>query len=45
MRSHYNSIKKEAEDLISKESERRAQINQNDIEIRNQMEEKVRLHS
>ena len=27
MRGHYNSIKKEAEDLYTKESERRAQIN------------------
>ena len=35
MRSHYNSIKKETEDYVSKESERRAQINQNDLDIRN----------
>ena len=44
MRSHYNTIRKEADDYVCKESERRAQINQNDMDIRHQMEEKVRMH-
>jgi hypothetical protein len=34
MRSHYNTIRKEADDYVCKESERRAQINQNDMDIR-----------
>ena len=41
MQNHYNSIQQEKKKYENEESERRAQIKQNDTDIRNQIEDRV----